>query len=153
MLKIPWKNLYSLPVVADVEDLYLLVAPNAAVPYDAEKQEKADWEAKKGELDKFDEAKKREQDKDKPKADKSFTEKLVAQIINNVQIHIKNVSKPWVPCLLRKNTVRFLHIFRSTSVTKIVLHRRYHFRWESHWERWKFIRQTLIGKRRFCQKH
>lgn len=92
MLKIPWKNLYSLPVVADVEDLYLLVAPNAAVPYNAEKQDKVDWETKKAELDKFDEAKKREQDKDKPKADKSFTEKLVAQIINNVQIHIKNVS-------------------------------------------------------------
>ncbi|XP_037042887.1 vacuolar protein sorting-associated protein 13-like, partial [Bradysia coprophila] len=91
VLKIPWKNLYSLPVVADVEDLYLLVAPNAAVPYNAEKQEKVDWEAKKGELVKFDEAKKREQEKDKPQADKSFTEKLVAQIINNVQIHIKNV--------------------------------------------------------------
>lgn len=100
MLKIPWKNLYSLPVVADVEDLYLLVAPNASVPYNAEKQEKIDWEVKKGELDKFDEAKKREQDKDKPKGDKSFTEKLVAQIINNVQIHIKNVSKPWMPCFL-----------------------------------------------------
>lgn len=91
VLKIPWKNLYSLPVVADVEDLYLLVAPNAAVPFNAEKQEKVDWESKKGELLKFDEAKKREEDKDKPQADKSFTEKLVAQIINNVQIHIKNV--------------------------------------------------------------
>ncbi|KAJ6629556.1 Vacuolar protein sorting-associated protein 13, partial [Pseudolycoriella hygida] len=91
VLKIPWKNLYSMPVVADVEDLYLLVAPNAAVPYNAEKQEKAEWESKKSELVRFDEAKKREQDKDKPQADKSFTEKLVAQIINNVQIHIKNV--------------------------------------------------------------
>lgn len=91
MLKIPWKNLYSLPVVADVEDLYLLVAPNAAVPYNAEKQDKVDWDTKKAELIKFDEAKKRELEKDKPQADKSFTEKLVAQIINNVQIHIKNV--------------------------------------------------------------
>lgn len=91
VLKIPWKNLYSLPVVADVEDLYLLVAPNAAVNYNAEKQEKAELDAKKAELSKVEEAKKRELDKDKPKADKSFTEKLVAQIINNVQITIKNV--------------------------------------------------------------
>ena len=91
MLKIPWKNLYSLPVEADVEDLYLLVAPNAAVNYDPVKHEKAEFDAKKAELVKVEEAKKRELEKDQPKADKSFTEKLVAQIINNVQIRIKNV--------------------------------------------------------------
>lgn len=91
MLKIPWKNLYSLPVEADIEDLYLLVAPNSAVNYNEDKQKKADLDAKKGELAKVDEAKKRELEKDKPKADKSFTEKMVAQIINNVQIRIKNV--------------------------------------------------------------
>lgn len=76
---------------ADIEDLYLLVAPNSAVSYNEEKQNKADLEAKKSELAKVDEAKKRELEKDKPKADKSFTEKMVAQIINNVQIRIKNV--------------------------------------------------------------
>lgn len=91
VLKIPWKNLYSLPVEADIEDLYLLVAPNSAVSYDEEKQKKADSEVKKAELAKVDEARKRELEKDKPKADKSFTEKMVAQIINNVQIRIKNV--------------------------------------------------------------
>lgn len=90
-MKIPWKNLYSLPVEADIEDLYLLVAPNSAVSYDAEKQKKIDLDGKKTELAKVDEAKKREAEKDKPKADKSFTEKMVAQIINNVQIRIKNV--------------------------------------------------------------
>lgn len=91
VLKIPWKNLYSLPVEADVEDLYLLVRPNAAVRFDEAKQEKADREAKRAALAKVGEAKKRELDKDKPQADKSFTEKLVAQIINNVQIRIRNV--------------------------------------------------------------
>lgn len=91
VLKIPWKNLYSLPVEADVEDLYLLVAPNQAVKYDAEKQKKIELDTKKGELSKLDEARKRELEKDKPKADKTFTEKLVAQIINNVQIRIRNV--------------------------------------------------------------
>lgn len=91
VLKIPWKNLYSLPVEADVEDLYLLVAPNSAVNYNADKQKKYDLEVKKGQLAKVEAAKKRESEKDKPKADKSFTEKLVAQIINNVQIRIRNV--------------------------------------------------------------
>lgn len=91
VLKIPWKNLYSLPVEADVEDLYLLVAPNTSVNYNAEKQAKLELDAKKSELMKVEEAKKRELEKDKPKADKSFTEKLVAQIINNVQIRIHKV--------------------------------------------------------------
>lgn len=91
VLKIPWKNLYSLPVEADVEDLYILVAPNQAVIYDAEKQRKIELDGKKSELVKLDEARKRELEKDKPKADKTFTEKLVAQIINNVQIRIRNV--------------------------------------------------------------
>lgn len=91
VLKIPWKNLYSLPVEADVEDLYLLVAPNQAVNYDADKQRKVDVDTKKGELTKLDEARKRELEKDKPKADKTYTEKLVALIINNVQIRIRNV--------------------------------------------------------------
>lgn len=91
VLKIPWKNLYSLPVEADVEDLYLLVAPNSAVNYNEEKQFKLELDAKKSELAKVDEVRKRELEKDKPKADKSFTEKLVGQIINNVQIRIRNV--------------------------------------------------------------
>lgn len=91
VLKIPWKNLYSLPVEADVEDLYLLVAPNFAVNYDAEKQKKIELDTKKSELMKLEEARLRELDKDKPKSDKTFTEKLVAQIINNVQIRIRNV--------------------------------------------------------------
>lgn len=94
ILKIPWKNLYSLPVEADVEDLYLLVQPNAAVSYSAEKQYKSDLDTKKSELAKVEEAKKREQERENekdPKANKSFTEKLVAQIINNVQIRIRNV--------------------------------------------------------------
>lgn len=91
ILKIPWKNLYSLPVEADVEDLYLLVAPNSAVSYDPIKQKKIESDTKKGELLKLEEARKQELEKNKPKADKSFTEKLVAQIINNVQIRIRNV--------------------------------------------------------------
>ena len=28
MLKIPWKNLYSEPVVAQIDGLYLIVRPN-----------------------------------------------------------------------------------------------------------------------------
>lgn len=94
VLKIPWKNLYSMPVVVSIEDLFLLVAPNAAVSYNAAKQEAADLAAKRAELQKLDELREHELKKTKdlsPTADKSFTEKLVTQIINNVQIKIRNV--------------------------------------------------------------
>lgn len=91
VLKIPWKNLYSMPVVVDIEDLYLLVAPNAVVSYDAVKTEAAAHAAKLVELEAAEAARQREKDKELPVADKTFTEKLVAQIINNVQIRIRNV--------------------------------------------------------------
>lgn len=98
VLKIPWKNLYSLPVEVDIEDLYLLAVPNAAVEYDADKQAKLDRDTKELKLAKADEARKRELDKDKPKGDKTFTEKLAAKIINNVQIRIRNVHIRYEDC-------------------------------------------------------
>lgn len=80
-----------MPVIVDIEDLYLLVAPNAVVGYDAVKTEAAAQAYKQAELEAADEVRKREKDKDIPVADKTFTEKMVAQIINNVQITIRNV--------------------------------------------------------------
>lgn len=80
-----------MPVVVDIEDLYLLVAPNAVVSFDLEKAEAAAQAAKLSELEAADAARQREKDKELPVADKTFSEKMVAQIINNVQIHIRNV--------------------------------------------------------------
>lgn len=80
-----------MPVVIDIEDLYLLVAPNAALVYDADKAAAAAQAAKLAGLEEAEAARQREKDKDLPVADKTFTEKLVVQIINNVQIRIKNV--------------------------------------------------------------
>lgn len=91
MLKIPWKNLYSMPVIVDIEDLYLLVVPNASVTYDDVKAQAAIQTAKLADLEAADLKRQREKEKDIPAADKTFTEKLVAQIINNVQISIRNV--------------------------------------------------------------
>jgi len=90
-LKIPWKNLYSAPVEASVEDLYLLVVPNTEIRYDPIKEEKWKQEAKQAEINKVEEAKKKEKEKDKPKPDDGFTEKLATQIVRNVQISIKNI--------------------------------------------------------------
>ncbi|XP_039291061.1 vacuolar protein sorting-associated protein 13 [Nilaparvata lugens] len=91
ILKIPWKNLYSSPTEATVEKLFLLVVPNQDTRYDPEKEEKWKQEAKQAEIEKVEAAKKKELEKDKPKADDTFTEKMVTQIVRNVQICIKDI--------------------------------------------------------------
>lgn len=65
VLKIPWKNLYSAPVEAYIDRLYLLAVPNSSVRYNAEREDKASLEAKKAELDRIQLAKKLEQEKSK----------------------------------------------------------------------------------------
>lgn len=63
VLKIPWKNLYSAPVEAYVDRLYLLAVPNSSVKFNAEREENAALEAKKSELERIQLAKKIEQEK------------------------------------------------------------------------------------------
>lgn len=62
-MKIPWKNLYSAPVEAAVENLYLLVVPNTEINYDPVKEEKWRQDSKQAEINKVEEAKKQEREK------------------------------------------------------------------------------------------
>lgn len=91
VLKIPWKNLYSAPVEATLEGLFLLVVPNQEVKYDPAKEEKWSQEAKKAELQRVEDKKKQEREKDKPKPNDTFVEKLATQIIKNVQVKITDI--------------------------------------------------------------
>lgn len=59
-MKIPWKNLYSQPVIADIEHIYALVSPNNNVQFTAEKEEKLAFAAKKAALDALEAARKKE---------------------------------------------------------------------------------------------
>ncbi|KAJ2952086.1 hypothetical protein O0L34_g4356 [Tuta absoluta] len=88
-LKIPWKNLYGASVEAQVERLFLVVNPNAEVKYDKEKEERLALASKQAELARVEEAKKKEVEEDK--MDETFVEKLVTQIIKNVQLTIKDI--------------------------------------------------------------
>lgn len=63
VLKIPWKNLYGAAFVINVEDIYLLAAPNQQVVYNEEKETIKKTEAKKREILKVELAKKQEADK------------------------------------------------------------------------------------------
>ncbi|CAG9559724.1 unnamed protein product [Danaus chrysippus] len=91
VLKIPWKNLYGASVEATIERLFLIVNPSAEVKYDPEKEEKMALAAKQAELARVEEAKKKEAQKDANKLDETFVEKLVTQIIKNVQLKITDI--------------------------------------------------------------
>lgn len=90
-MKIPWKNLYKSSVEVIIENLYLLSSPNKVVAYNEEKEDKKAFEAKKAELKRIEEAKMKENESNAKPIDKTFAEKLVTQIINNIQIKIKNI--------------------------------------------------------------
>lgn len=63
VLQIPWKSIYSQPVVAQIEDLFLLVSPKQSVAYDAEKEQKLELEQKQIALKAIDEAFQKELEK------------------------------------------------------------------------------------------
>lgn len=92
-LKIPWKNLYTQPVEAVLEEIYLLIVPSSRIKYDPIKEEKQLMEAKQQELKRIEEAKQKVVDQENPPKEKqdTFTEKLVTQIIKNLQVKISNI--------------------------------------------------------------
>ncbi|TDG48268.1 hypothetical protein AWZ03_005223 [Drosophila navojoa] len=91
VLKIPWKNLYSQPVIADIDGLYVLVTPNNDVRYNAEKEQNKNLATKMAALNAQEAAMKKELEPAVPKGDAGFAEKLTAQIVNNLQVKISNV--------------------------------------------------------------
>ncbi|XP_042636651.1 vacuolar protein sorting-associated protein 13A [Orycteropus afer afer] len=92
-LVIPWKNLYTQPVEAVLEEIYLLIVPSAIIKYDPIKEEKQILEAKQQELKRIEEAKQKVADQEQPKEEKqdTFVEKLVTQIIKNLQVKISSI--------------------------------------------------------------
>ncbi|KAM4752822.1 intermembrane lipid transfer protein VPS13A isoform 1-T1 [Cyanocitta cristata] len=92
-LQIPWQNLYTQPVEAVLDGVYLLIVPIASIKYDAEKEARQLLEARQRELQRIEEAKQKIADQDKVKEEKqdTFVEKLVTQVIKNLQLKISNI--------------------------------------------------------------
>ncbi|XP_054253456.1 intermembrane lipid transfer protein VPS13A [Indicator indicator] len=92
-LQIPWQNLYTQPVEAVLDGVYLLIVPTASIKYDAEKEAKQLLEARQRELQRIEEAKQKIADQDKVKEEKqdTFVEKLVTQVIKNLQVKISSI--------------------------------------------------------------
>ncbi|XP_008285200.1 intermembrane lipid transfer protein VPS13A isoform X2 [Stegastes partitus] len=92
-LKIPWKNLYNQSVEATLDGVYLLIVPTASIKYDSEKEEKQLQEARQRELHRIEETKLKAAEQENPKLEKqdTFVEKLVTQVIKNLQVKISNI--------------------------------------------------------------
>ncbi|XP_059483152.1 intermembrane lipid transfer protein Vps13 isoform X2 [Neocloeon triangulifer] len=92
VLTIPWTNLYKAPWIVRIERVFLLSVPNEEVRYDPEKEDRLAQEAKQKEIARVEEAKKFEDLKGSTKKeDAGFVENLVAHIIKNVQVTIKDI--------------------------------------------------------------
>lgn len=147
-LKIPWKNLYEEPVVAELDGVYALAVPNIAIKYNAEKEEAYIQDSKQKKLSAVEEAKKIEAEKQEPQVAKqdSFVEKLVAQIIKNLQVQVSNIhvryedhftnpkhpfaigvslqelifqttDKEWTPCIVKEAVSQIYKLVRLNSLS------------------------------------
>uniref|UniRef100_A0A669QMQ5 Vacuolar protein sorting 13 homolog A n=1 Tax=Phasianus colchicus TaxID=9054 RepID=A0A669QMQ5_PHACC len=104
-LQIPWQNLYTQPVEAVLDGVYLLIVPTASIKYDAEKEAKQLMEARQRELQRIEEAKQKiaEQDKVKEEKQDTFVEKLVTQVIKNLQVKISNIHVRYEDDITNRN--------------------------------------------------
>ncbi|KAJ8307900.1 hypothetical protein KUTeg_014547 [Tegillarca granosa] len=100
-LKIPWKNLYTEPVVASIDGLYALAVPNIAVKYNEEKEEKAKQESKQKKLQQIEDAKKLELEKIIQKGD------------------FETTDENWKPCVVKEAVT---HIFKLVKLDSLAVY-------------------------------
>ncbi|XP_023658646.1 intermembrane lipid transfer protein VPS13A isoform X2 [Paramormyrops kingsleyae] len=146
-LKIPWKNLYTQSVEATLDGVYLLIVPTASIKYDPEKEEKHFQESRQRELQRIEETKQKAAEQDNPNQEKqdTFVEKLVTQVIKNLQVKISNIhiryeddvtnptsplsfgvslqnlslqtaDENWKPCLLDEKSKLFFKLVRLDNL-------------------------------------
>uniref|UniRef100_A0A3B4AXD7 Chorein N-terminal domain-containing protein n=1 Tax=Periophthalmus magnuspinnatus TaxID=409849 RepID=A0A3B4AXD7_9GOBI len=107
-LKIPWKNLYTQSVEATLNGVYLLIVPTASIKYDVEKEDKQFLEARQRELQRIEETKLKAAEQENPSLEKqdTFVEKLVTQVIKNLQVKISNMHVRYEDDVTNPNCVQ-----------------------------------------------
>ncbi|XP_038059496.1 vacuolar protein sorting-associated protein 13C-like [Patiria miniata] len=90
---IQWTSLFSQPLAVNIEDVLILAGPVYDRPYDEARERQLQNAVKRKLLDDLDAANKKHKNKSKEEEaeDLTFTEKLTANIINNIQFHVRNV--------------------------------------------------------------
>ncbi|CAG9772493.1 unnamed protein product [Ceutorhynchus assimilis] len=91
VLKVPWTSIYTKPTIVKIEDIYLLAQPNQQVVYDPLKEDKWLLESKKKEIQKIENAKKADREKDVAPGDPTLVQKVIQQVIKNAQVYINNI--------------------------------------------------------------
>ncbi|KAK3890033.1 hypothetical protein Pcinc_005997 [Petrolisthes cinctipes] len=99
-LKIPWKDLYNDAWVASVEKVVVVAVPKTSISYDQEREDRLRHEAKMSQLHNAEEARKKHQEVGKDEKPKDgFLEKLLAQVIRNIQIYIRDIHIRYEDCV------------------------------------------------------
>ena len=94
VIKIPWFSLFTQKTVIYLEGLHLLVVPSTAVKYDEQKEKREANEAKQKRLERAEQAKefgKEEKKENNEEGGDTFAERLVANIIRNLEVTITSV--------------------------------------------------------------
>ncbi len=92
-VSIPWSNLKGKPVRVNIEDVFLLAAPQDDESFDAEEEEKRQQAVKIEKLDSAELLKEKNvegQSQEEQQKNQSFTDSLVTRIVDNLQVAIKN---------------------------------------------------------------
>jgi vacuolar protein sorting-associated protein 13A/C len=111
-LHISWKHFYAHPIKITIDSFYLLIAPNPDVKYDAEQEEKEQYDAKMKEVHKVEEFRKEQEEyremnidfflllnklifvessKKSPNHKDTFLERLELHLIRNLEVSINNI--------------------------------------------------------------
>ena len=93
-LQIPWSNLRGKPVRINIEDVFLLAAPQEDQAYDPEEEEQRNHAVKMEKLDSAELLREKNTEgmtAEEQQKQQSFTAALTTTIIDNVQVSVKNV--------------------------------------------------------------
>eukprot|EP00058_Branchiostoma_floridae_P021770 XP_002607260.1 hypothetical protein BRAFLDRAFT_88208 [Branchiostoma floridae] len=93
-VEIPWTSLYTSPVKASLEGVYVVAGPVTDRKYDAKKEKRlldAVKRKKLQELDTPQNSPAQPDDEEEKRKEQTFTEKLTATILNNLQLTIKKI--------------------------------------------------------------
>ncbi|KKA27236.1 hypothetical protein TD95_004731 [Thielaviopsis punctulata] len=93
-LVIPWSNLRGSPVKIMIEDVFLLASPKEESNYDADEEDQRRQRLKMERLESAEMLRERNREgmsQEEEQKTQSFTQSLITKIMDNLQIHIKNI--------------------------------------------------------------
>ncbi|KAJ5532503.1 hypothetical protein N7494_009055 [Penicillium frequentans] len=93
-LSIPWSNLRGKPVKVDIEDVFLLAAPQEDADYDAAEEDKRAHVLKMERIESAEMLRERNAEgmsQEEQRRNQSFTQSMITAVVDNLQVSIKNV--------------------------------------------------------------